>query len=312
MHPITAILPTFGYAQYLPELIRSLREQTQPVNLIFVPVIGDTETEELVAEYCATIPNAVSRPSKYACIPHQKNLGFYSAETEYAFLADSDDVWFPAAAEGYLRMMRETGAVVVYPRYEEYDLTTGKTTRYDRYFPSRCSYQQLLRSCYITDCSCVYLPVFRQYLPMTLASGWSFIWDVWKRVAKDHEHRMVNLPQLAFRYRRHPDSESRVKKRDKSKCHYPVSVGRPSPEGWPVVPPERWDRRTVVYCRDPKLLLRMKHHLKFRKVLVHWQDQEPKEEITAQLSTCLHLRDGVEVTTDRGLYWWLYNDAYEI
>lgn len=304
---ITAVVPTFQYAHYLPATLKSLLAQREPCKIIIVPVAGDTASLEIAHKFAEDYPSDVKVVvSKYAAIPHQMNLGFSHVQTSHAFFAGSDDIWLPETTYLYRKYADEQGAVVVYPNIMMGNSLAQPLNRIPRNIQkeTKFTYEALLKSCFITDCSLVHVDTFRRYLPMTLASHHHFIYDVWKKVGKNHGDRIVHMPEPAFIYRQHSDSESNQVRRKGFTQFHPVVVGRPPGiPGWNVVPPVRWNHRSVVYSSDPKLLLDLSPQWRFHKVLLRSDDSLPVglRNVVALRSADLQAHN---------LEWWLFNDVY--
>ena len=94
---ITAVVPTYNRARWLPEVVASLRAQTRPPDEILV--IDDGSTDD-TAEVCAALPAPVRYlRQENAGVSAARNRGIREARGEWIALADSDDLWMPRKLE---------------------------------------------------------------------------------------------------------------------------------------------------------------------------------------------------------------------
>lgn len=330
MPSVTCVMLAFQQEQYLDEAVESILAQThKDLRLLIVSVAGDEPTNRRVDILMANYPDRVSSiRSRYACIPHQINLGFSRVTTDYAFLAASDDVWLPTICEESVKLAESAGAFVVYPKwYIGDERACIVSERSD--VPGKLDLKLLGKRCYVTDCSLVRTSAFTRFLPTRLESGWFYIWDVWKRMARAYPDRFAHIDQAAFVYRQHPGSEHVTKVALDERAYVPVVIGDHAPllahyRRWPfaIFP---LGKKNVVYVPDPKAIVGMEDDVRFHKVLVHWTRKTYSPGLVEQLAAFpyIHLTDDpvldggllprpcYRVTLGRDVYWWVLNDIYE-
>jgi glycosyltransferase involved in cell wall biosynthesis len=90
---VSAIIPTYNRAQFLPRALGSVLAQTQPVNEIIVVDDGSTDnTAEVIAAY----GNSVRYLRQHnAGAGAARNHGLREARCDYVAFLDSDDLWVP-------------------------------------------------------------------------------------------------------------------------------------------------------------------------------------------------------------------------
>lgn len=324
MPSVTCIMPAFQQAEYMQEAVASILGQSYAnLKLLIVSVMGDDATGDMVKDLVDRYPDRVaSVQSHYACIPHQMNLGFSRVTTDYAFLAASDDIWLPDTCENYVRVAEEANAVVVYPSWYV-GTASGAIVGVRTDVPSRFDPVLIEKRCFITDCSLVRTAVFKRFLPMRLESGWFFIYDVWKRVARVHGDRFVPLGSPAFIYRQHEKSEHETKVATNERKYLPVTIGDAPAmyRDWPAAN-GRLSNKQIAYTGDPAALLGKEADVLFRKVLVHWTRETYTRALVDALAkrSYIHLADDPAIgelpqphyrlTPKRDVRWWVYNDIY--
>ena len=101
MEKISVIIPTHNRADILPRAIRSIQNQTRPVDEIIVVSDGSTDnTEEVVKE----LAEKDSRIRLIAYHPghngnYARNKGLEAASGEFIAFLDDDDEWLPRKTE---------------------------------------------------------------------------------------------------------------------------------------------------------------------------------------------------------------------
>jgi glycosyltransferase involved in cell wall biosynthesis len=330
MPSVTCVMPTFQQAQYLDEAVDSILGQThRDLRLLIVSVEGDDETNRIVDVMVADQPDRIANiRSKYACIPHQMNLGFSRVNTDYAFLAASDDVWLPTICENSVKIAEDTAALVVYPKWYIGDAKACIVSERSD-VPKAFDLAKFEQRCYVTDCSLVFTEAFKRFLPMRLESGWHYIYDLWKRMARAYPERFAHIDEAAFVYRQHASSEHVTKTATQEKKYQPVVLGENAAllahyKAWPFAE-FPLGRKNVVYVPDPKALVGREADVRFRKVLVHWTRGTYSRHLADQLADFpyIHITDDPDleggliprpcyrVALGRDVYWWLLNDVYE-
>ena len=125
MSYLTVIVPFYNTEKYLPDCIKSLKEQTFKD---FCCIMVDDNSSDNSRKICE---EAVESDNRFIVIHNEKNLGSSKSreealklvKTEYVTFADSDDTIPPDAFEELVRVQKETGAKIVVGgrRYTDYE-----------------------------------------------------------------------------------------------------------------------------------------------------------------------------------------------
>src|SRR6478735_3196191 len=97
MATVSIILPTFNRARFLPNAIRSIREQQFGDWELIIVDDGSTDaTPAIIPQLIADIV----QPVRYICQDNQgayaaRNTGLDQAYSKYVAFFDSDDLWLP-------------------------------------------------------------------------------------------------------------------------------------------------------------------------------------------------------------------------
>ena len=117
MGKISVIIPTHNRADILPRAIKSIQDQTRPVDEIIVVSDGSTDnTEEVVRK----LADKDSRIRLIAYHPghngnYARNKGLEAATGEFIAFLDDDDEWLPKKTELQMRIFeREPDVGLVY------------------------------------------------------------------------------------------------------------------------------------------------------------------------------------------------------
>ena len=98
---VSAVIPTYNYAQYLPEAVESALAQTYPNMEVIVVDDGSTDrTRECLAPYRERIAY-IYQPNRG--LSAARNTGIAAARGEWIALLDSDDTWHPEKTALQLR-----------------------------------------------------------------------------------------------------------------------------------------------------------------------------------------------------------------
>jgi glycosyltransferase involved in cell wall biosynthesis len=182
--------------------------QTHPAHEIIVIDDGSTDsTVKLVEQYGSSVRLIRQENTGPAAA---RNQGVRAAIGTWVAFLDSDDVWMPDKLQRQLARAKATGAIFVYTDRENCGQCTG-TSRYGSdavSLPEGEVYEQLLQGNFIT------LSGVMMRRDLFLQSG-GFCeslrtvedWDLWLRIAAQHE--VALCPDPLVRYRIHPDGISR-------------------------------------------------------------------------------------------------------
>lgn len=117
---VSAVIPAYNCARFLPLAVESIRRQTMPVREILVVDDGSTdETADVVRRLGADIRYCRQENAGPSAA---RNLGVANANGDVIAFLDADDEWLPNAVE------KQTG---VLKRYPDVALVTGDMTAVD-------------------------------------------------------------------------------------------------------------------------------------------------------------------------------------
>uniref|UniRef100_UPI0035933B08 glycosyltransferase family 2 protein n=1 Tax=Microcoleus sp. TaxID=44472 RepID=UPI0035933B08 len=153
---VSVVIPSYNSAQFLPEAIESILEQTLPVFEIIVVDDGSTdETKEICDRYPAV---------KYVYQNNQgvaaaRNTGLRVSTGEYILFLDSDDCLLPEAIEigvNHINALPEVG--LVFGRYFFYSSQPDGSYKVEEKYedqPEVANYQTILATQHKIQCGCI-------------------------------------------------------------------------------------------------------------------------------------------------------------
>jgi glycosyltransferase involved in cell wall biosynthesis len=208
----TVIIPAYNVARYLADAIESALGQTHPPLEVIVIDDGSTdETPQVLARYAGRIIGIRQRNAGLAAA---RNRGLAAARGEFIAFLDADDAWYPnALAVTTEALQRQEGADIVIGAWDSMDcggrvlqrravpphvqrhlqMDARRTLALGNRFP--VGGLLIRRRCF----ACCGL--FDQRL-QALED-----WELWLRFAA-HQHRLIFVPEVVLRYRRHAASMS--------------------------------------------------------------------------------------------------------
>ena len=103
MSTVSVIIPTYNRANWLPETVATILNQTQPP--LEVLIVDDGSTDDTAA-VCAAFPETVRHiRQQNAGVSAARNRGMREAKGEWIAFADSDDPWEPTKLEVQLNVL---------------------------------------------------------------------------------------------------------------------------------------------------------------------------------------------------------------
>jgi len=203
---ISVVIPCYNSASFLEQALRSVRDQTRPVDEIIV--VDDASTDDSAK---------LAREAKVTCISLDTNLGPGAARNRgiaastgdlIAFL-DADDYWMPTHIEEVVGLLdRYPESVVAFSRIQRFGDEDVIAPPYVPAGPPSYMFWQLIEENIVAQSSAV---VRRETL---LRSGcydeslrYSEDYDLWLRLSR--RHRFVCTSDVTAGYRVHPNQASR-------------------------------------------------------------------------------------------------------
>lgn len=144
---VSIITPVYNAAEYLPETIKMVQEQTyKDWELLLVDDCSRDNSCQVVEEILSKCPDSriqLLRQEKNQGAAKARNRGLKEARGRYIAFLDADDIWLPKKLEKELDFMEKKGAGFVFTAYEfgdEEAKGTGKVVQ----VPETLTYRQAL------------------------------------------------------------------------------------------------------------------------------------------------------------------------
>jgi len=117
---ISVIIPCFNHAQYLPEAIESVLDQSRKADEIVVISDGSTDNSlEIANKYPVKVINQVNKG-----LPSARNTGIMNATGDYIFPLDADDILLPECLEKIEQAAEENNYPdVIAPSFKQFGVS---------------------------------------------------------------------------------------------------------------------------------------------------------------------------------------------
>jgi glycosyltransferase involved in cell wall biosynthesis len=255
-HRISIVLPTYNQAEYLPQTLDSIFNQTWRDFELIVVNDGSTDgtphiLEDYQHQYDFTVVHQENKK-----LPSALNAGFRIARGEYLTWTSSDNIMLPHMLKVLVNALdRHPEIGLVYADWELIDeygrkLCTVHTFDFDRHLLMRTNY---IYACFLYRRECQEL--LGLYNPeYILAEDWEY----WLRISRSFE--LMHVSQVLYQYRVHNSSltEADVKsqKRGYSKGYLKLSADfRSRPLSW-YFSKLKWVWLKMRLGQDPRVYLR--------------------------------------------------------
>jgi len=289
---VSIVMISFKGGKFVLDGIRSILKQTyKNIELIIVLVKNDYETISIVEGIRDKRIKIIF--SNYARVSHQRNLGAFESQGRYMMFFDSDDFLYPYSIKKLVDYAERKSAVIVYPTFRISDENL-KTKM--RFIAPKFDYQDLLKSCFITDVSFTKRKELLKYLPLKFSDGTYSIYNVWKKMGANKKYKGKILPfkQATFIYRQHKDCDHKNedKRENNFKC---VTVG----ENKNLLCFQNGVKKVkakdllsfaeyCVYFTDPLEYLNNRNQFAYKRIIIHWDDNNIGEINNFPKDDCLH------------------------
>jgi glycosyltransferase involved in cell wall biosynthesis len=202
---VSVVIPCYNLGRYLPDAINSVRRQTFSDLEIIIVDDGSTDEETAGALRAAVGPDLRIVRSGNRGLPAARNLGISHARGQYVSCLDADDIFEPAWLElAVARLDAAPELAFVSHWLEAFGDEQGEWT------PGRSDLAALLDQNVFNGAA-----LFRRLL-VDVVGGFDESmrdgcedWEFWIRVMEGG-HRGATIPSALYRYRRRPDSMSRL------------------------------------------------------------------------------------------------------
>jgi glycosyltransferase involved in cell wall biosynthesis len=248
---VSVVLPTYNQADYLPQALKSVLNQTwQDRELIVVNDGSTDDTPDILRAYqerhAFTVIHQENRK-----LPRALNAGFRRARGEYLTWTSSDNIMLPRMLEVLVDALdRHPRVGLVYADWEVIDdggtvIGGVETLDFDRHLLLRTNY---INACFLYRRACQ--DVVGLYDPEYI---YVEDWEYWLRIAGSFD--MMRVPQRLYQYRIHGDSLSEEKLRAQAggaSVGYRKLAGRLRTRLWAwYVSKLKWEWRRLKLGRDP-------------------------------------------------------------
>lgn len=202
---VSVVLPTYNQAQYLPDALDSIFDQTWDDYELIVVNDGSTdETPDILRAYQDRQVFTVIHQENQK-LPRALNTGFRQARGEYLTWTSSDNVMLPQMLEVLVDALdRHPQVGLVYADWEVIDeagrpLGAVQTLDFDRHLLMRMNY---VNACFLYRRTCqeavgLYDPAYQQ----------AEDWEYWWRVASTFP--LMHVRRSLYRFRVHEQSLSK-------------------------------------------------------------------------------------------------------
>lgn len=199
---VSIVLPTYNQAEYLPQALDSIVNQSWPDWELIIVNDGSTdETPAILERYHRQYGFTVVH-QKNQKLPKALNTGFRLAKGDYLTWTSSDNLMLPNMLEVLVQSLDEHPKIgFVYADWEvidEQDNSLGivQTLDHNRFLLMRINY---INACFLYRRQCqdklgLYAPEF------ILAEDWEY----WLRISR--HFKMMRVPQVLYQYRTHSKS----------------------------------------------------------------------------------------------------------
>lgn len=202
---ISVVIPCYNSARFLDEALRSVHEQTRPVDEIIV--VDDASTDESAA---------IARAAQVTCISLDRNRGPGAARNRgissstgdlIAFL-DADDYWMPTHIEEVAGLLeRYPASVVAFSRIQRFGEEDVVAPPYVPEGPPSFMFWQLIEENIVAQSSAVVRREVLRNEAYDESLRYSEDYDLWLRLAR--RFQFVCTSAVTAGYRVHPNQASR-------------------------------------------------------------------------------------------------------
>jgi glycosyltransferase involved in cell wall biosynthesis len=201
---VAAIVTCFNLGAHLREAVDSIRAQT--LHDVEICVVDDGSTDAATRRALAALPDAVRVVrTANSGLPAARNTGVAATRAPYICAVDADDVLLPELFEKSVAALEADPSVAFVSHWlEAFGDQSWSWT------PASCDLPGLLAANTVNGAAIVRRTVLEK------VGGWDTAmrngledWDLWITIV-ERGFRGIVLPEVLFRYRRRPDSMSRL------------------------------------------------------------------------------------------------------
>lgn len=186
---VSIITPLYNGERFVGKTIESVLSQTYTDWEMIVINDGSKDSgPQIVEEYCQRDERIKLFTQANGGSASARNNGIRRATGRYIALLDADDTWMPVFLESQLRLMSETGAMLVYGSHLRID-ENDKEILKPFIVPEKIEYKDLLKTCYISCLTGLY---------DTSAYGKVYLHEEFKSLRDDYVYWLEIIKKCGF------------------------------------------------------------------------------------------------------------------
>jgi glycosyltransferase involved in cell wall biosynthesis len=237
---VSVVIPTYNYAQFVSEAIRSVLAQTFRDFEIIVIDGGSTDDTRSIVEQLGAQVRYIYQENQGPIVA--RNTGIQAARGQYIAFLDADDLWLPHKLERQMALMQLQPEVgLVYSTIYQFESKSGAIV--GEYPLSDCRQGHVLRDLYLQCFVPSPTPLVRKSVlddvgvfDENIRYG-SEDWDLWLRIAARYDFVFVPEPLAKYRYHTsHRSKEGHLRREqqtleiiEKAARNYPEELGQLRP-----------------------------------------------------------------------------------
>ena len=205
---ISVIIPTYNRANFLPEAIESVINQTQKADEIIIIDDGSTDnTIKILYEY----KNLKIIQTKNLGVSHARNRGIKEAKNEWVLFLDSDDAWIKNKLEKQIDFHKKNPNILFSHTGEKW-IRDGKNIKYPKSLekPQGNCFLENTSTCKIASSSAmVHKSIFEDigYFDENMRVCEDY--DMWLRISLKYKIGLIQ-DELITKYAGHPQLSSTI------------------------------------------------------------------------------------------------------
>ncbi len=206
MPKVSVIIPSFNYAQYLPECIASILSQTYSDFDVIIVNDGSTDNTEEVAQKLVSQSSGKVRyfKTENRGVTHARNFGIEKSNAEYVLPLDADDILTVDALAGFVSCIESDPKIgFAYSALENFGLQN------DVWQPGEFQQERLIWE-NLAACTSLWRKEFFnrgiKYRDVIFED-----WDLWLQIAAAG-YSGKYIPKILFKYRIHQTGRNTINK----------------------------------------------------------------------------------------------------